>query len=134
MSIRLWDPIAGDLLSSAVATRDGEWLAISPDGSFAASRKGTEQTLSVVRGLEVTTIGQVHQSLFNSDLVHACHAISTTFQSLQGTVRLFYASRQNFFGGPHGIVAHNWSLIFRTQYSSYQLHILRMAASAAEPR
>jgi hypothetical protein len=52
----------------ASSAYDGEWVAITPEGFFAAS-SGGGTLLSVVRGLDVTTIGQVHQSLFNPDLV-----------------------------------------------------------------
>ncbi len=38
------------------------------EGFFAASHRDTDM-LAIVRGIEVTTIGQVHQSLFNPDLV-----------------------------------------------------------------
>ena len=38
-------------------------------GLLRCFRKGADQMLSIVRGLEVTTIDQVHQSLFNPDLV-----------------------------------------------------------------
>src|SRR5262245_37349828 len=56
-------------MASMIATLDGDWIAITPAGFFAASGKGADQTLSVVRGLDATTIGQVHQSLFSPDLV-----------------------------------------------------------------
>ena len=52
--------------SSAAA--DGQWLAMTPAGFFASSRE-ISKLLAIVRGLEVTTIDQVHQSLFNPDLV-----------------------------------------------------------------
>jgi hypothetical protein len=42
---------------------------ITPAGFFSASGKGADDILSLVRGFDVTTIGQVHQSLFNPDLV-----------------------------------------------------------------
>jgi hypothetical protein len=56
-------------LASLIATRDSDWLAMTPAGLFGASGKGANQTLSIVRGLDVTKIVQVHQSLFNPDLV-----------------------------------------------------------------
>jgi hypothetical protein len=52
-----------------IGSREGEWVAITADGFFAASALGGDEQLSVVRGLDVTTIGQVNQSLFNPDLV-----------------------------------------------------------------
>ena len=52
-----------------LVSEPGGWLTMTPAGFFSAAFKGPD-LLSVVRGLEVTTIGQVHQSLFNPDLVH----------------------------------------------------------------
>jgi DNA-binding beta-propeller fold protein YncE len=73
-TVRLWDASTGELLVSLMGTRDGQWIAITPAGFFAASGKSAEQALSVVRGFDITTIGQVHQSLFNPDLVRAALA------------------------------------------------------------
>ena len=67
-TFRLWDPGTGDLLASVIATRDGEWLAITPEGFFAASPNGAK-ILSVVRGLEVFSIEQFYQALYRPDLV-----------------------------------------------------------------
>ena len=67
--LKFWDLRENVALATALASRDGEWLAITPDGFFAASGKRADQMLSVVRGLNITTIDQVHQSLFNPDLV-----------------------------------------------------------------
>jgi WD40 repeat protein len=67
-TVRLWDTAAGSLLATMVSA-SGEWLAMTPAGFFSASGSAAESALSVVRGLELTTIGQVHQSLFNPDLV-----------------------------------------------------------------
>ncbi|UGX93643.1 caspase family protein [Bradyrhizobium barranii subsp. barranii] len=68
-TIRIWDAQSGALLVTLVGGADGSWLAITPAGFFVASRGRGDGLLSVVRGLEVTTVGQVHQSLFNPDLV-----------------------------------------------------------------
>ncbi len=65
---RIWDAGNGQELARMMATPDGEWLTITPDGFFSASHRDTDM-LSIVRGVEATTIGQVHQSLFNPDLV-----------------------------------------------------------------
>lgn len=45
-----------------------EWLTMTPEGFFSSSHRDTGM-LAIVRGLDVTTTGQVHQSLFNPDLV-----------------------------------------------------------------
>jgi hypothetical protein len=65
---RIWDASAGVQFAMLFGGRDGQWLTMTPAGFFAASRSGTEM-LGVVRGLDVTTINQVHQSLFSPDLV-----------------------------------------------------------------
>ena len=67
-TIRLWDLQSGETLVSLSASRDGNYLAITPKGFLNASDRDTDM-LAIVRGLEVTAIGQVHQSLFNPDLV-----------------------------------------------------------------
>jgi WD40 repeat protein len=66
--IGVWDIASGRAIASLWSEPNGNWLAITPDGFFSASPRGDEM-LAVVRGLEVTTIAQVHQSLFSPDLV-----------------------------------------------------------------
>ena len=67
-TLKVWDARAGKLLGSFIAAANGEWLVMTPDGFFAASKAGAS-ILSIVRGYDITTIDQVHQSLFNPDLV-----------------------------------------------------------------
>jgi hypothetical protein len=67
-TVRIWDVASGEQLAMLLASRNGDWLAITPEGFFNAPAKGGEM-LSVVRGLDITTVDQVHQSLFNPDLV-----------------------------------------------------------------
>jgi WD40 repeat protein len=67
-TIKVWSPKSGELLAMFTGDADGEWLSITSAGFFASSPKGT-QMLAAVRGLEVTLIDQVHQSLFSPDLV-----------------------------------------------------------------
>jgi WD40 repeat protein len=66
--IAIWDPASGVSLVTLFSAVEDTWLAISRDASFSISSMG-EEILHAVRGLELTTIGQVHQSLFSSDLV-----------------------------------------------------------------
>jgi WD40 repeat protein len=68
-TVRIWDLQRAVPLVTMIGTREGEWIAMTADGFFAASALGADEQLSVVRGLDVTTIGQVHQSLFYPDLV-----------------------------------------------------------------
>ena len=74
-TMRIWNAASGAQLATLMAAYDGgpirgdePWLAITPQGFFAASHKGSEM-VSVTRGFNVTTIGQVHQSLYGPDLV-----------------------------------------------------------------
>ncbi len=67
-TVRLWNLQSGEEIVAMMASRDGNQLAITPQGFFTASQRDTDM-LAIVRGVEVTTVGQVHQSLFNPDLV-----------------------------------------------------------------
>ncbi len=67
-TMRLWKLQSGEELAAMLASPDGEYMAITPSGFFAASQRDTDM-LAIARGMEVTTIGQVYQSLFNPDLV-----------------------------------------------------------------
>ena len=67
-AVSLLDLERGETLVSMYTTAGGEQIAITPQGFFNASQRDTGM-LAIVRGLEVTNIGQVHQSLFNPDLV-----------------------------------------------------------------
>ena len=67
-TIRIWDVEKEQNLAQMVATADGEWLTLTPDGFLTGSRRDMD-VLAIVRGVESTTIGQVHQSLYNPDLV-----------------------------------------------------------------
>jgi hypothetical protein len=67
-TVRIWDLATGQWSASLLAGGDHEWLAIAPAGFFAASRKGTN-LLSIARGMEVISVDQIHQSLFNPDLL-----------------------------------------------------------------
>jgi WD40 repeat protein len=64
----LWEVGTGRELARMMAKPEGEWLAMMPSGFFASSNRDTDM-LAISRGFEATTIGQVHQSLFNPDLV-----------------------------------------------------------------
>ena len=72
-TVLVWDAKTGQVLARLYGSRSGHWLAMTPAGFLAASSKGAEM-LGVVRGLDATTIGQVHQSLYNPDLVRAALA------------------------------------------------------------
>ncbi len=65
---KTWDVATGQLISTMLGAGPSEWLTMTPAGFFAASPKASDN-LSIIRGLDVTTIDQVWQALFNPDLV-----------------------------------------------------------------
>ena len=67
-SVLVWDVASGRDIATFIGGGGGEWLVTTPAGFFAATRD-VNKLLGIVRGLEVTSIDQVHQSLFNPDLV-----------------------------------------------------------------
>ena len=67
-SVAIWNNVTGALVVTLVASPDGEWVAITPEGFFDASPKGSA-LLHVVNGLDVVSIDQVFQNLFRPDLV-----------------------------------------------------------------
>jgi WD40 repeat protein len=67
-SVAIWNSATGALVVTLVASPDGEWVAITPEGFFDASPKGSA-LLHVVNGLDIVSIDQVFQNLFRPDLV-----------------------------------------------------------------
>ncbi len=65
---RIWNAETGEQLALLMTAKEGEWLAITPEGFFDASANGAEM-LTVVRGLEVFGIDQFYQVLYRPDLV-----------------------------------------------------------------
>ncbi len=64
----IWDLASGERLVTIIKSANDQWLAITPEGFFAASEHGAEM-LSVVRGIDVWSIDQFYQSLYRPDLV-----------------------------------------------------------------
>jgi WD40 repeat protein len=65
---RMWNAGKGQEVARIMSAPDGEWFTMTAEGFFASSHRDTD-LLALVRGVEVTAIGQLHQSLFNPDLV-----------------------------------------------------------------
>ena len=63
----VWNLDTGERLLRILSS-DKEWLAITPEGYFAASANGAS-VLTAVRGLESWSIDQFFQSLYRPDLV-----------------------------------------------------------------
>jgi WD40 repeat protein len=67
-TIKLWRADDGQRIGSSLLGSDAASLTITPQGFFGAAGNAND-LLSVVRGLDLTMIDQVHQSLYNPDLV-----------------------------------------------------------------
>ncbi len=67
---RAYDLTTGALLAEFLASPDGEWLVLTPEGFFAASAKGAN-LVSVSNGLRAFSVDQVYQALYRPDLVAA---------------------------------------------------------------
>jgi len=67
-SVAIWNAVSGELIVTLIATDDGEWVTITPEGFFDASANGGK-LLHVVNGVETVSIDQVFQTLFRPDLV-----------------------------------------------------------------
>lgn len=67
-TVRLWSAANGELLATLISTRDGGWLAMTPEGFFTGSG-GSGRILSIVQGDKVVGIDQVYDQLYRPDLV-----------------------------------------------------------------
>lgn len=75
----IWDVKSGQILVTLVGAKDGRSIGITPAGFFSETRAVIPQwldqagdlggLLSLVRGMDASTIDQIRQSLFNPDLV-----------------------------------------------------------------
>ena len=67
---RLYDLATGALAATFLASPDGEWLVLTPEGFFSASENGA-RLVSVSDGLRSFSVDQVFQALYRPDLVQA---------------------------------------------------------------
>lgn len=67
-SLRIFDLERQALLVRLMMTRDGEWVALTPEGFFAGTAEGAKM-VSVAHGLGAFSIDQVYQALYRPDLV-----------------------------------------------------------------
>lgn len=67
---QVYDLKTGAKLADFLATPDGEWLILTPEGFFAASPNGA-RLVSVSAGLRAFSVDQVYQALYRPDLVAA---------------------------------------------------------------
>jgi WD40 repeat protein len=67
--LKVWDTNSSNLLASLLFLDAGEWIVITPEGFFDASSPKASGNLSIVRGLEASSIDQVYNALYRPDLV-----------------------------------------------------------------
>jgi WD40 repeat protein len=67
-TVRVWSVATGREIVRLLASPGGDWLAITPAGFFDVKGE-VGKFVHIVRGLEPIAISQVHQSLYNPDLV-----------------------------------------------------------------
>jgi WD40 repeat protein len=72
-TIRAWMTESGQLLATLLAEESSRWLAVTPEGFFAASdQAAATELLTIVRGLQVSAIdASSYQVLHRPDLVQA---------------------------------------------------------------
>jgi WD40 repeat protein len=68
-SLHLWRLDSGELLATEYSSGPGEWVVVTPEGFFDTSSPKAARFLSVVRGLDVSSIDQVYNALYRPDLV-----------------------------------------------------------------
>jgi WD40 repeat protein len=67
-TVRIWSPSTGQVLATLFSSAGSEWLAMTPAGFYAASERSPD-LLSIVRGLETTSVAQVADHLYRPDIV-----------------------------------------------------------------
>lgn len=68
--LKIYDTATNELLVTTAFIRNGEWVAITPEGFFSASENGA-QYVTVSRGMTVYAIDQFYNALYRPDLVQA---------------------------------------------------------------
>src|SRR5262249_52017815 len=69
-SVRVWSLSSGPDVLRLLASREGDWVAMSPAGFFDLGGD-VEKFLHLVRGLDVLSIEQTFEHLYRPDLVEA---------------------------------------------------------------
>jgi hypothetical protein len=69
-TVRIWETATARELASLVTFKDGEWIAVTPEGYFACSARG-DAHLNVRLGSRVVGIEAYREALYRPDLVQA---------------------------------------------------------------
>jgi len=67
--IRYWNTKTGKELLTMVNFKDGEWVAITPDGYFDASKNGAKYLNIQTGSLKVSTIDQYYETFYRPDII-----------------------------------------------------------------
>ena len=62
---------SGNLLTTTMADKYGDWLTYTPEGYFNGSEGGINKFVHLVNGMEVAELGQYAETLYRPDLVAA---------------------------------------------------------------
>ena len=68
---KVWNATSGQALVTLYSDGEGAWLLMTPEGFYDTSSAKMAQGVSVVRGLEVSSIDQLGKELHRPDLVRA---------------------------------------------------------------
>lgn len=67
--IRCYSVETGELLTSTVVGKEGDWLTYTPEGYFTGSKVGMKEFVHVVYGMDIITIDQMYEELYRPDLI-----------------------------------------------------------------
>jgi WD40 repeat protein len=70
-TLRIWDAATGRQLALLMTFKDGEWLAITPDGYFSASSPKAAANVNVARGNQAYEVSQFYDVFYRPDIVEA---------------------------------------------------------------
>lgn len=73
-TLRVWDLASGRQLVQMVSFKNGEWMAITPEGYFNASSPKATEFLNVTQGQNVYGAGQFYDVFYRPDIVEAALA------------------------------------------------------------
>ncbi|EDZ62433.1 WD repeat-containing protein [Sulfurimonas gotlandica GD1] len=68
-TIKYWDIKTGKELLTTASFTDGEWLSITPDGYFDASKNGAKYLNLQTAPMEVSSIDQYYETFYRPDIV-----------------------------------------------------------------
>jgi WD40 repeat protein len=67
--IKYWDLQTGEEILKFISFKDGEWIAITPDGYFNASKNGAKHLNILTGPMEVSGIDQFYDKFYRPDII-----------------------------------------------------------------